>query len=54
METDNKSGKCFQSESYGGKEKMQVKKEQTYLGDLISDDENIQRMYKTGKIRGLE
>ena len=38
VETDPVTGKCFQSEHYGGMEKIKVKQEQTYLGDEISAD----------------
>ena len=38
VDTDPVTGKCFQSEYYAGAEKMKVEQEQTYLGDVISDD----------------
>ena len=53
VETDNKSGKSFQSESYGGRGKMQVKKEQTYLGDVISDDGKHTKNVQARRNKGL-
>jgi hypothetical protein len=41
--TNSDTGICYQTESYGGMEKMQVKQEQTYLGDVISSDGRHQK-----------
>ena len=41
--TDEETGICFQSESFGGSEKMKVKQEQTYLGDVISSEGNTHK-----------
>ena len=38
VETDPESGSPTQSEHYAGMEKMKLKQEQTYLGDVISSD----------------
>ena len=38
VDTDPETGRIFQKESFGGPEKMKVKTEQTYLGDVISVD----------------
>ena len=38
MKEDEETGKCSQVENFNGKEKMGVKKEQMYLGDVISED----------------
>ena len=38
MDTDEETGVCTQSESYGGLEVMKVKQEELYLGDVISSD----------------
>ena len=38
VKEDEETGKCCQVETFVGKEKMGLKKEQLYLGDVISDD----------------
>ena len=38
VETDEATGVCTHSESYGGLEVMKVKQEQVYLGHVISTD----------------
>ena len=38
VKTDEETGVCTQSESYGGLEVLKVKQEQLYLGDVISSD----------------
>ena len=38
VKEDAETGKCCQVETFVGKEKMGLKKEQLYLGDVISDD----------------
>ena len=38
VETNEETGVCSRAESYGGLEKMKVKEEQTYLGDVILTD----------------
>ena len=50
---DTGTGKCFQSEAYGGLEVMEVKQELRYLGDIVSVMENTQRMCMQGKIELL-
>ena len=46
------TGKCSRSESFSGYEKMKIKKEQTYLGDLLSNDgshtKNVQQRSNKG------
>ena len=50
--TDPETGKSFKSEHFNGYEKMKVKTEQTYLGDLISTDgtqtKNVQQRRNKG------
>ena len=50
--TDPITGKCSRSESFIGYEKMKIKKEQTYLGDLLSNDgshtKNVQQRSNKG------
>jgi hypothetical protein len=50
--TDPVTGKCSKSEYFDGYEKMKVKTEQTYLGDLISTDgshaKNVQQRTNKG------
>ena len=53
VETDPVTGKCFQSEHYGGMEKMKVKQEQTYLGDEISADGKHGKNVKARSNKGL-
>ena len=53
VETDPVTGKCFQSEYYAGAEKMKVKKEQTYLGDVISDDGKHNKNVQARSNKGL-
>ena len=53
VETDPVTGKCSQSEHYGGMEKMKVKQEQTYLGDEISADGKHGKNVKARSIKGL-
>jgi hypothetical protein len=53
VETDPVTGKCSQSEHYGGMEKMKVKQEQTYLGDEISADGKHGKNVKARSNKGL-
>ena len=53
METNEETGVCSQAESYGGLEKMKVKEEQTYLGDVISTDGKHTKNVMTRKNKGL-
>ena len=51
--TDAETGICTQSESFGGSEKMKVKQEQTYLGDVISADGKHTKNVIARKNKGL-
>ena len=50
---DEKSGKCYQNEYFVGPEKMKVKEEQTYLGDVISADGSHSKNVQSRKNKGL-
>ena len=39
--SDIETGKSTQKEHFKGMEKMKVKKEQMYLGDVVSEDGNF-------------
>ena len=52
VETDE-TGKCFQKESFGGQEKMEEKKDQVYLGDVISSNGTHQKNVQARKNKGL-
>jgi hypothetical protein len=41
---DEETGNCVRTEQFGGQERMAVKTEQTYLGDVISADAHTLRM----------
>ena len=51
--TDPETGKTFQTEYFGGPEKMSVKNEQTYLGDVISTDGRQTKNVQARKNKGL-
>ena len=51
--TDAQTGKCSQSEYFSGLEKMKVKKEQTYLGDVVSADGSNSKNVEGRKNKGL-
>ena len=51
--TDPESGTPTQSEHYDGVEKMKVKQEQTYLGDVISSDGKHANNVQVRKNKGL-
>ena len=51
--TDPFTGKVSNSESYNGLEKMKVKQEQTYLGDLISSDGTHTKKVQERSNKGL-
>ena len=51
--TDPVTGKVSNSESFNGLEKMKVKQEQTYLGDLISADGTHTQKVKERSNKGL-
>ena len=51
--TDPKTGKYYKSEYFGGPEKMAVKSEQTYLGDLISTDGRQTKNVQVRKNKGV-
>ena len=51
--TDAETGICSQRESFGGSEKMKVKQEQTYLGDVISSDGKHAKNVIARKNKGL-
>ena len=53
VETDPDSGTSIQSEHYAGVEKMKVKQEQTYLGDVISSDGKHTKNVQARKNKGL-
>jgi hypothetical protein len=53
VETDPESGTPTQSEHYAGVEKMKVKQEQTYLGDVISSDGKHTQNVQARKNKGL-
>ena len=53
VETDEETGACSQSETFGGLEKMKVKQEQTYLGDVISTDGKHAKNVMARKNKGL-
>ena len=53
VETDEVSGKSTRVESYGGLEKMSVKHEQLYLGDIISSDGRHSSNIQARKNKGL-
>ena len=53
VETNEETGVCSQAESYGGLEKMTVKEEQTYLGDVISTDGKHTKNVMARKNKGL-
>ena len=53
MGTDPESGTPTQSEHYAGVEKMKVKQEQTYLGDVISSDGKHTKNVQARKNKGL-
>ena len=52
VETEE-TGKCFQKESFGGQEKMEEKKDQVYLGDVISSNGTHQKNVQARKNKGL-
>ena len=51
--TEPVSGKTVQTEYFGGPEKMSVKTEQTYLGDVISSDGRQTKNVQARKNKGL-
>ena len=51
--TDEKTGKCYQNEYFVGPEKMKVKEEQTYLGDVVSADGSHLKNVLSRKNKGL-
>ena len=48
-----KTGKCYQNEYFVGPEKMKVKEEQTYLGDVVSADGSHSKNVQSRKNKGL-
>ena len=44
---------CVQVETFGGKETMELKKEQVYLGDVISDDGKHEKNVQARKNKSL-
>ena len=50
---DTHSGKIVQKESFGGEEKMEVKTEQVYLGDVISSDGKHSKNIQARKNKSL-
>ena len=53
VKTDTTTGKCVQTESFGGPEQMGVKDEQMYLGDIISADGKQNTNVQARKNKGL-
>ena len=53
VKTDTTTGKCVQTESFGGPEQMGVKDEQMYLGDIISADGKQNKNVQARKNKGL-
>ena len=51
--TDQVTGKCTNREYFNGDEKMKVKQEQTYLGDLISSDGTHKKKVQERSNKGL-
>ena len=51
--TDHVTGKCTNREYFNGDEKMKVKQEQTYLGDLISSDGTHKKKVQERSNKGL-
>jgi hypothetical protein len=53
VDTDEITGKSSQKEHFAGMEKMKVKEEQMYLGDIISSDGNHLKNVQHRKNKGL-
>ena len=53
VETDMETGASSQYEYYAGLEKMKLKQEQTYLGDVISADGKHSKNVQARKNKGL-
>ena len=51
--TDTVTGKCSRVESFEGFEKMGVKEEQLYLGDIVSMDGRPDKNFQARKNKGL-
>ena len=52
-EINKDTGKCTQNEFCAGQEKMKLKEEQLYLGDIISSDGKHDKNIKSRRNRGL-
>ena len=53
VETDAETGQCVQNEHFGGQEKMSIKQDQMYLGDIISADGRHDKNIQARKNKGL-
>ena len=53
VETDTETGNSVQSDVFTGREKMEVKEEQTYLGDLISADGSHTKNVQLRRNKGI-
>ena len=53
VKADAATGKCSKSERFVGQERMEIKEEQMYLGDIISSDGKHDKNIQSRKNRGL-